>query len=39
MDFMQNGISSVHTLIVFKDGTAHKRIVGTRSKRDILAVL
>lgn len=36
---MQNGIISVPTLIAFKDGTAHKRIVGTRSKRDILAVL
>lgn len=33
------GIISVPTLIVFKGGNVYKRIVGVRSKRDILAVL
>ena len=33
------GIISVPTLIIFKEGKIYKRIVGVRSKRDILAML
>ena len=35
----QYGIISVPTMIVFKNGNVHKRMVGVRSKHDILAAV
>ena len=33
------GIASIPTLIVFKDGKEHARLIGYRPKEDILSVL
>ncbi len=36
---VKHGVVSIPTLIVFKDGKEHARLVGYRSKEDILSVL
>ena len=36
---MQYGVTSIPTLIVFKDGKEHARLVGFRPKESILAML
>ena len=36
---MKYNVSSIPTIIVFKNGEEHKRIIGYRSKEDIIALL
>lgn len=36
---LQMGVQSVPTLIVFKDGQEHKRLIGAQSKADLQAAL
>ena len=36
---MQFGVMSIPTLIVFKDGAEQERIVGYRSKEDLMAMI